>query len=173
MFSEESPDTDYDIWTIRTGESPEPLIASRARELGARLSPDSHWIAYESNESGRTEVYARPFPNVNDQKWTLSTAGGWNPIWGPDGRELFYMNGATVMAVPVTTDGGAFVAGKPEALFDGPFDTSQNNNFDVFPDGRQFVMVEKDPDANPTKIDVVQNWGSEVARLAQTATRTP
>jgi hypothetical protein len=83
------------------------------------------------------------------------------------------MDGATVMAVPVTTDGGTFVAGKPEALFDGPFDTSQNNNFDVFPDGRGFVMVEKDPDANPTKIDVVQNWAGEVARLAQSATRAP
>jgi serine/threonine-protein kinase len=173
VFQQQFPDTDYDIWTMRAGESPEPLIASPARELGAKLSPDSRWIAYESNESGRNEVYARPFPNVNEQKWTLSTAGGWNPVWAPDGREVFYMNGPTVMAVPVTADGKALVAGKPEALFDGPFDTSQNNNFDVFPNGREFVMVEKDPDANPTKIDVVQNWSGEVARLAQSATGAP
>ncbi|HUO66920.1 MAG TPA: hypothetical protein VMV37_05250 [Gammaproteobacteria bacterium] len=58
-------------------------------------------------------------------------------------------------------------------LFDGPFDTSQDNNFDVFPDGNHFVMVETDPDANPTKINVVQNWAGEVARIAQSATRTP
>jgi Tol biopolymer transport system component len=173
VFSEELPATSNDIWTTRAGESPEPLIATRARELGPRLSPDSRWIAYESDESGRNEVYVRPFPNVNEGRWTLSTTGGWTPVWAPDGRELFYMNGATLMVVPVTTDGGTLVAGKPELLFDGPFDTSQNHNFDVFPDGEHFVMVETDPDANPTKIDVVQNWAGEVARLAQSAERTP
>ena len=173
VFSAEVPSTSFDIYTRRAGEPPALLIATQARELGQRLSPDGRWIAYESDESGRNEVYVRPFPGVNQQKWTLSTTGGWSPVWAPDGHELFYMNGATVMAVPVATEGVAFVAGKPEPLFDGPFDTSQNHNFDVFPDGRQFVMVALDPDASPARIDVVQNWAGEVARIAQSAARTP
>ena len=94
-------------------------------------------------------------------------------MWAPDGREIFYMSGASLVAVPVATDEDAFVPGKPEVLFDGPFDTTQNDNFDVFPDGTHFVMVETDPDANPTKINVVQNWAAEVARVAQLAARTP
>ena len=94
-------------------------------------------------------------------------------MWAPDGREIFSMNGASLVTMPVATDGGAFVPGKPEVLFDGPFDTTQNAHFDVFPDGTHFVMVETDPDANPTKINVVQNWAAEVARVAQLAARTP
>ena len=173
VYSQASQSTDFDIWTTRVGEAPNPLIATPARENNPKLSPDSRWIAYDSNESGRNEVYVRPFPNVNEQRWALSTAGGWSPLWAADGREIFYMNGAAMMAVPVKTDGGTFAAGKPEALFDGPFDTTQDDNFDVFPDGNHFVMVETDPDANPMRINVVQNWAAEVARVAQSATRTP
>ncbi len=173
VFEQEFPATSADIWTTRPGEPPTPLIASPAAELNARLSPDSRWIAYESNESGRQEVYVRPFPNVNEQRIALSTAGGSTPVWAPDGREIFYMSGTTLMSVAVTTDGGTFVAGKPEMLFDGPFDTTQSDNFDVFPDGNHFVMIETDPGASRDKINLVQNWADEVARIAQSAARTP
>jgi serine/threonine-protein kinase len=139
------------------------------RDLGGRLSPDSHWIAYYSNESGRHEVYVRPFPNVNDHKWMISTTGGWTPVWSPDGRELFYMNGAALMAVPILGGGTTFGAGKPEQLFDGPFDTTQDMNFDVAPDRSHFVMVEADPDAKPTRVNVVVNWIADLQRGASPA----
>jgi hypothetical protein len=79
------------------------------------------------------------------------------------------MQGASIMVVTVTDDRGRLVASKPEELFSGPFDTTQDMNFDVFPDGQHFVMVEKDPDANPTKINVVQHWDAEVVRAAHAA----
>ena len=72
------------------------------------------------------------------------------------------MNAAAVMAVPVQTRGPRFVAGTPEFLFDGPFDTTQDMNFDISPDGTRFVMVEADPDASPTRLQVVLNWAEEL-----------
>ena len=72
------------------------------------------------------------------------------------------MNAAAVMAVPVQTRGPRFVAGAPEYLFDGPFDTTQDMNFDIACDGTRFVMVEADPDASPTRLQVVLNWAEEL-----------
>jgi Tol biopolymer transport system component len=94
--------------------------------------------------------------------------GGGSPVWSPDGRELFYMNGTSMMTVSVEARGADFVAGKPRLLFDGPFDTSQDINFDISPDGKRFVMVEADPDAKPTKINVVINWIEELKTRAPT-----
>jgi Tol biopolymer transport system component len=102
---------------------------------------------------------------VNAQKWTVSTGGGDSPVWSPDGRELFYENDAAIMVVAVQTQGAKFAAGKPQLLFDGPFDTTQNPNFDVSPDGQHFVMVEADPDATPNRLQIVVNWPEELKKL--------
>ena len=126
-----------------------------------RLSSDDRWIAYSSDESGSNEVHVRPFPNVNDGKWVVSTSGGVAPVWSPDGRELFYMNGTTMMSVAVDSRGGAFRFAAPTALFSGPFETG-SPNFDVSPDGQYFLMVEADPDAKPTQINVILNWSREL-----------
>jgi serine/threonine-protein kinase len=160
---------DYDVWIRRPGEEPRRLISSPAREIAARLSPDSRWLTYQSNESGRDEIYARPFPNVDEQRVTVSTAGGRAPVWSRDGREIFYLQGASLMSAGVRSEGGTLSVSKPEELFSGPFDVTQDMNFDVFPDGQHFVMVETDPDANPTKLNVVQHWDTEIARIAQSA----
>jgi serine/threonine-protein kinase len=167
FYQEEVPGTDYNLWVAPTGEAPRALIATDARDLAGRLSPNGRWLTYYSNESGRYEVYVRPFPNVNDHRWTVSTSGGWTPLWSPDGRQLFYMNGTSMMAVSVETQGQSFVSGKPQFLFDGPFDTTQDMNIDISPDGRSFVMIEADPDAKPTKIDVILNWSEDVARIVR------
>jgi serine/threonine-protein kinase len=169
FFHEQIPGTDFNIWVAPRGEAPRVLIATTARDLAGTLSPDGRWLAYYSNESGRPEVYVRPFPNVNDHRWTVSTSGGWTPRWSPDGRQLFYMNGASMLVVHVETQGADFVGGKPQFLFDGPFDTTQDMNVDIAPDGRSFVMVEADPDAKPTKINVILNWSEDVARIVRGA----
>jgi eukaryotic-like serine/threonine-protein kinase len=153
-----------DIWMMRSGGDSQALIATRASEMAARLSPDQRWLAYSSDESGRQEVYVRPFPDVNRRKWPVSTGGGNWPVWAPNGRELYYINGTTVMAVSVETDDAMFKAGSPETLFTGPFETG-SSAFDISPDGTYFVMVEADPDARPTHIHVVANWIEELKRL--------
>ena len=79
------------------------------------------------------------------------------------------MNGTSMMVVAVEKRGASFVSGKPQLLFDGPFDTTQDMNVDISPDGRSFVMVEADPDAKPTKVNVILNWSEELARIVRGA----
>jgi Tol biopolymer transport system component len=165
IFQEDAPPTRYDIWVAPRGGRPQSLVSTPGNDVGGKFSPDGRWLAYYSNESGRNEVYVRPFPNVNEHKWTVSTAGGQAPVWSPDGRELFYMNGTAMMAVPIETRGTSLVAGKPQFLFDGPFDTTQDMNFDISPDGTRFVMVEADPDAKPTRFQIILNWTKELSQL--------
>ncbi|MGQ0734278.1 MAG: protein kinase domain-containing protein [Acidobacteriota bacterium] len=154
----------FDIWMWPRGGEPRALVATPAHELTSRLSSDGRWLAYQSDESGRQEIYVRSFPNVEDGKWLVSRGGGLSPAWSPDGRELFYLNGSTLMAVPIRPGPGAVLeVGVPAALFDGPFDVGANN-FDVAPDGT-FVMIEADPHARHTQIDVVQNWAEDIKRL--------
>jgi eukaryotic-like serine/threonine-protein kinase len=153
----------FDIWMWRRGEQPRALIATPAHELTARLSADGRWLAYQSDESGRQEIYIRPFPNVDGGKWLVSRGGGLSPAWAPTGRELYYLNGSTLMAVQIRPGAGlALDVGAPTPLFEGPFDVSANN-FDVAPDGT-FVMIEGDPSARHTQIDVVLNWAEDFRR---------
>jgi serine/threonine-protein kinase len=119
-------------------------------------------VAYHSDESGRLEVYVRPFPDVNGGKWLISSAGGRRPVWSRSGKELFYALGTSLMRVPITTRGAELIAGTSEALFSGPFDLT-TNDFSVAPDDTAFVMVESDPNARPTQVRVVINWRQELA----------
>lgn len=132
-------------------------------ETSPHISPDGKWIAYGSDESGRQEVYVRHFPNVNEGKWTISTSGGRHPVWSPDGRELYYALGSALFAVSVEAKGNSFVAGAPEMLFSGPFDLL-TTDYTPSADGSRFIMIEADPNARPTQIQVVLNWAEEVKR---------
>src|SRR4029077_15998782 len=114
-------------------------------EVGASspcFSPDGRWIAYTSNESGRTEVYVRPYPGPGG-KWQVSTDGGTEPAWNPKGRELFYRAGNRMMATPVTFQ-PAFSVGKPAVLFEGSWLPSPRTspNYDVSRDGQRFLMLK-------------------------------
>ncbi len=93
-----------------------PLMEDKAIIANPHVSPDGKWMAYLSQESGRIEIYVRPFPNVNSGKWQISTNGGQEPRWSPDGRELFFRNG-DAMAARIETE-PAFKAGVPEKLFE-------------------------------------------------------
>ena len=165
VFASEQAARRSDIWLLPLEGEPRALVATGAHEMNAALSPDERWLAYTSDESGREEIHVRPFPNVDEGKWMVSTAGGDSAVWSPTSGELFYSNGVAVMRVPFETRASEFRAGAPELLFTGAFETG-SPRFDISPDGTYFVMVEADPDARPTRIHVVLNWTGELERVA-------
>ena len=164
----------YDIGMLSMKDKREwkPLLKEKYIEFQPEVSPDGKWMAYASNESGRLEIYVRPFPDVNKGRWQVSTSGGDTPLWSPDGRELFFLKDDSVMAVPVET-GPAFKAGKPETLFRGTYvqlSTSDGQPWDISPDGKRFLMMK--PSASTTaapavaaprqKVTIVVNWFEEL-----------
>jgi len=167
-FVEEPPETGYDILILdMKSRRVTPFLKTKAREGWPEYSPDGRWLAYASNESGRMEVWVRPFPGPGG-RWQISKEGGVEPIWSKDGRQLFYREAGRVWAADVRTDGG-FSAGKPRLLFDKPGFVLTNavRNWDLYPDGRGFLMM-KEEEIKPrpaTEMVLVQNWFEELKRL--------
>ena len=167
---------DRSIAAIRPGvdSAPRPLIADPKYDAKVvALSPDGRWLAYESTESGREEVYVRPFPDVSGAKVAVSTAGGLSPMWSRKGRELFFLNTAQqVVAVPYTDAGGEFRPGEATTLFPtaGRFFYSGNSrSVDVHPDGSRFLFLGlPQVTGGPTgDLILIENWYTELrARLA-------
>ena len=143
------------------------LLNAPFNEQNGDISPDGRWLAYQSNESGRDEVYVRPFPEVNTGRWQISTGGGTRPLWARAGGELFYyIPPGRVMAVPVRP-GATFTAGKPQVVVDGQYWAGPSiRTYDVSPDGKRFLMVKETPEA--TRFVVVLNWFEELKRLVPT-----
>jgi serine/threonine-protein kinase len=134
-------------------------------QRGARFSPDGRWIAYESTESGRDEIHLRPWPAL-DANHQISTAGGTEPAWSPDGRELYYRHGEEVLAVGITVRDDAVEKAPPRLLFSGVFNRDQygDQSYDVAPDGR-FLMLRPLP-GRRVEFRVALNWLADVrARL--------
>jgi eukaryotic-like serine/threonine-protein kinase len=152
-----------DLWVAAAdGSDAHPYVATPANEGLAQFAPDGRWVAYQSNESGRSEIFVQAFPGPGG-KWQISSGGGTAMRWRRDGRELFYRNGDALMAVPVTT-GSSFSAGTPQMLFRGPYETL----FDVSLDGERFLMIKSAPDANPSQLNVVLNWDQELRQRVPT-----
>jgi Tol biopolymer transport system component len=168
------PKSDEDIWMLpvagnEKGErTPKPFLRTPSTEHEAVFSPDGRWVAYASNESGRSEVYVKAYPEAEGQ-WTVSTEGGSEPLWAHNGRELFFRNGNKMMAVDVDTRSGSgfhpsFHPGKPRLLFEGGYVQDPDGvNYAVLPGDRQFLMLQS---AQPRlgEIRVVLNWFEELKR---------
>jgi serine/threonine-protein kinase len=142
-------------------------------ELNAELAPDGRWLAFQSNESGRDEIYVRPFPDVAGGRWQVSTSGGRTPLWARTGRELFYRSAdGAVMGVRVEPGpawrGSPSTQVLPARYFDDSGTTGRT--FDVAPDGRRFLMMKEagGEGAAPPQMVVVQNWFEELKRLVPT-----
>jgi Tol biopolymer transport system component len=160
-FDERKPGAQRDVWVLTRGGDPAPFVLTAFDEWSPAFSPDGQWLAYVSNESGRNEVYVQPYPGPGG-KWPISTDGGTEPAWSPDGKELFYRRGDQVLAVPVLT-GPDFSASTPRVLFEGPYDVVEGaRNYDVAPDGKRFVMVRTDTTDVPQRFYVVANWFEEL-----------
>ncbi len=109
----------------------------------------------------------RPFPNVDDGKWQISRDGGTEPVWAPQGQELFYRNGQALMVVSIKTE-PTFTQGSPAVLFTGNYLTGPaTQQYDVTPDGQRFLMIRQEL-AERTQIHVVLNWFEELKRLVPT-----
>jgi serine/threonine-protein kinase len=138
------------------------------------VSPNGRWLAYESNESGRIEVYVRSWPAAKPGRWQVSTEGGRQAAWSHRGRELFYLapDGA-LMAVPVESGtGGGFASVAPTRLVEGDRyvnglgTATVGRWYDVSPDDERFLMVRGLDSSTMRTIVVVQNWTEELKRLA-------
>jgi len=175
VFHESNPKTARDIWVLRMSDhKAQPFLVTPFNEGGAMFSPDGHWLAYVSNESGRPEVYVQPFPGPGG-KWQISTEGGTEPAWNRNGKELFYRSGNKMMALDVTTQPG-FSPGKPRMLFEGQYLTNDwpqvGTLYDVSPDGQRFLMVKTTEQAfAATQINVVLNWFEELKQKVPTGTK--
>ena len=148
LFFDEVVDGGRDIGVLTPGgaSAKEMLLTGPFSQGRPNVSPDGRWLAYNSNESGQDEVYVRPFPDVDTVRWPVSTSGGTEPRWSPDGGELFYLDeGAATMMVSRIDATETFSAATPEALFDvsGYVMPSGPHRYDIAPDGR-FLMIKED-----------------------------
>ncbi len=169
LYSIVSSQTKGDIWVLPIGgdKKPFPFLQTESNEQDGRFSPDGHWVAYVSDESGRDEIYVRTFSpdapgGASDSggKWLISTGGGTEPRWRKDGKELYYVAaGGKLMAVDVASATG-FQAGAPKALFLVPVsgEGALSPSWDVAPDGKRFLFPVPASGQDTTPFTVVLNW---------------
>jgi serine/threonine-protein kinase len=178
-YSETAPGTEVDIWILPLDLSdaerpkpgkPEPFLRTPANEAFSAFSPDGHWIAYTSDETGQIEVYVRPFPGPGG-KWQVSTGGGSVPIWSNDGRELFYASlDERIMVTEYVVKGDSFSNTKPRLFSDIQINDNGNRYFDVHPDGKRFAVFPR-LEAGTEKqgnlhITFMLNFADELRRIA-------
>jgi len=162
---------DWDIWRVPLTDqnAAELWLATPSREDSPIFSPDGRWVAYESNDSGRLEIYVRPYTG-SAVRHQVSTNGGYRTRWSRDGREIFFLSGGSLWSATVQTSSG-FDAEPPQKLFDLPEDVERGPNapYDVSPDGQRFLMVQKDPlELRALDLVVIPNWVEEMkSRLAE------
>ena len=146
--------------SIENPAQPVPVIESQFGADQAQVSPNGRWMAYRSSESGRQEVYVQTFsldPKRPRGKWRISTSGGLEPRWRPDGKELFYIDQNTIFAVDVTTGGPAFEAGVPKRLFPAALGPALRNRYLITTSGDILFNTVHD-EAATAPIEVIVNW---------------
>jgi serine/threonine protein kinase len=176
VLEELGPLSAYKFMLLSLAGTPrvEPLLQTPFDERNAVISPDGRWMAYESTESGQSQIYVRPFPNVADARYQISTGGGRTAAWTPDGHDLFFVNRTDIMAAAVQLS-PRFSAGNPTTLFaapsillDGRFmSLGTHRTYDVSRDSQRFLMIKEnagstDGNASQSSMIVVQNWFEEL-----------
>jgi hypothetical protein len=173
-------ETGWDIWILSREGGTEPFLHTPFNERYPEFSPDGRWLLYTSDESGREEVYVRPYPEPG-RTVQISTNGGDQPAWSRDGREVLYRKLGevdprltTFFAVQVDVVGDHLTPRRPQVLFDGDYGAGGPiRSYDVAPDGRFLLTKEPDDSANvaiidqvfPTRIRIVQNWFAELEEM--------
>ena len=156
--------TGWDLWVFSVSDRKvTSFLSTSFAETGPQFSPDGRWMAYESDESGKQEVYVQPFPGPGG-KWQISTAGGTQPVWSRNGKEIFYIAADNkLMAVEVKADPG-FEAGTPHALFETHLKAAAWRRYDVSPDGSRFLLNTTSGEERSNPITVVLNWTVELKK---------
>jgi len=157
---------DGDLYSAKIGDSVlVPLVTSPSREGHQALSPDGKWLAYASNESGTFEIYVRPYPNVQTARWQISAAGGTEPAWSRDGRELYYRNTKNDLVVAEIRTGASLEVGAQRTLFSlvpfvpwGPVPT-----WGLSPDGSRFLFMRQTTSAQANEMIITENWFPDLA----------
>ncbi len=165
IYEEILPKTNSDLWILPLSgdQKPFPYLATEFNEAHSQFSPDGKWVAYASDETGRPEVYVQSFPIVTGTKRQISTAGGDQPTWRRDQKELFYLaSDGRLMSVPVTMTAG-FEPGVPTPLFQthfgyNPIASSERSQYTVTADGQRFLLENLAKLTSETPINVVLNW---------------
>ena len=173
VFSDQAATSSLMVLSFAGDHKAQPLVQTKFYMRNGEISPDGRWLAYEGNDSGRFEIYVRPFPRVDTGRWQVSTGGGNQPLWSRDARELFYVgpNGG-LMGVRAER-GPAWAATAPDRVLEGNYfwgaAGSNGRVYDISPDGRKFLMIKpvaaSDQTSLPVSIVVVQNWIEELKRL--------
>jgi serine/threonine-protein kinase len=166
LFQEVSTATGGDIRVVDLKtQTIADIAATAADERNARLSPDARWVSYESNETGRFEVFVRPFGRPGGAI-PVSTQGGNDPVWSPKGDELFYFDGKSLVAARVVTT-PSFVVQSSVKLFNAPYEFGRiaGANYDITTDGKRFIMKPL-PQVRPMQITLALNWAQEIDRIA-------
>jgi Tol biopolymer transport system component len=168
-FTDPKTRNDIGVLPLFGDRKPQPFLATPANEAHARLSPDGQWIAYTSDALGRSEVFVQPFP-AGPGRWQVSTAGGDEPIWRRDSKELFYLSlDRKIVAVAVRGAGGRFEASPPQALFSAPVlppkISSNQGHYGVSADGQR-IFVNALTEEAPAPITLLVNWTPESRKAA-------
>ena len=150
---------------LRPQAQPTPIVGGAADTYGAAVSPDGRWIAYHSDDTGRPEIYVGDMAGTGG-RWQVSNAGGEEPHWSKDGRELYYRIGHRMMAAPIE-HGAAFQSGTPRVLFEHVYNLRSDSlrSYDVDPASGRLLMIRPVEEAQPPSIRVTLNWFDEVRRL--------
>jgi Tol biopolymer transport system component len=162
LYFEINPTKARDLWALPlTGNDrkPVPIATSTFDKYNGRFSPDGRWVAYQTNESGEFQIVVQSFPEPTG-KWQVSTGGGTQPRWRPDGKELYFVApDEKMMAAPVTSSAATFAYGTPVALFRTSMVSGQGVNrqeYDVSPDGR--FLINQPAESTTTPITLILNW---------------
>ena len=164
LYGDTNASTRQDLRLLKMDgdRKPVPYLATPFYEGDAQFSPDGRWVVYRSDESGRGEIFVRPFPNADGGKWLVSSGGGGQPRWRGDGHEIFYISSNNkLMSAEVSSRGAEFQSSAPKPLFvvtAPPVVPLARWRWDVTADGRRFLVVTEPGTTGPAPITVVLNW---------------
>jgi DNA-binding winged helix-turn-helix (wHTH) protein/Tol biopolymer transport system component len=169
LFTEYSPRTGASIFVYdAASQSIRALVHTSSNEFGPALAPDGRSFAYTSDESGRFEVYLAPFPEFG-AKTQISVGGGAEPLWSPDGRQVYYRNGPGVMRAEIDGSSRQRI-GAPQRIAEGPYQpgaVAGLPNYDVAGDGSLLMIAQAAAQAQPDRLSIVINWFADICeRLA-------